>query len=191
FIYSSPGSTGATDPVGGLVWQNSSANSPLPLAGDATCAQPRFDPVNRNLYYACNEGNHVRMTIGHVASGQRTGIVYHNIGQPDSFPSWFNDPSGSTAYKWWGYVGVITGATTSRATIAQQRFTEKPMYYGQICNQGIGCSVSGGDRTMADFFGFASDRSGGMRIVYNDTTSQHHGAHLYEIRQLGGRSIFG
>ena len=65
------------------------------------------------------------------------------------------------------------------------------MYYGQICNQGIGCTVSGGDRTMADFFGFASDRSGGMRIVYNDVTSQHHGAHLYEIRQVGGKSIFG
>jgi hypothetical protein len=30
-----------------------------------------------------------------------------------------------------------------------------------------------------------------MRIVYNDVTSQHHGAHLYEIRQVGGRSIFG
>jgi hypothetical protein len=278
FIYSSPGSTGATDPVGGLVWQNSSANSPLPLASDATCAQIRFDPVSRNLYMACNEGNHVRMTIGHVAPGQRTGIVYHNIalpvspggggpghlfpalavdsagnvyaawidtqdnnvyysystnqgqswsspvqvnswpsvtneflwaqggaagtvalawygtdaaGQPDSFANWFDDPNGSTAYKWWGYVGVISGATTSRATIAQQRFTEKPMYYGQICNQGIGCTVSSGDRTMADFFGFAADSSGGMRIVYNDVTSHHHGAHLYEIRQVGGRSILG
>jgi hypothetical protein len=278
FIYSSPGSTGSTDAVGGLVWQNSSANAPLPLASDATCGQIRFDPVYRDLYMACNEGTHVRMTIGHVAPGQRTGIVYHNValpdspggggpghlfpamaidragnvyaawidtsdsnvyysystdqgnswstpvqvnswpsvtnefiwaqagsngtvaiawygtdaaGQPDSFPSWFNDPNGATAYKWWGYVGVITGATTSRATIAQQRFTEKPMHYGQICNQGIGCTVSGGDRTMADFFGFASDRSGGIRIVYNDTTSQHHGAHLYEIRQVGGKSIFG
>ena len=278
FIYSSPGSTGATDPIGGLVWQNSSVNSPLPLASDATCGQIRFDPVYRNLYMACNEGNHVRMTIGHVAPGQRTGIAYHNIalpvspggggpghlfpamaidragnvyaawidtsdsnvyysystdqgaswstpvqvnswpsvtnefiwaqagaagtvaiawygtdaaGQPDSFPSWFNDPNAATAYKWWGYMGVITGATTTRATIAQQRFTEKPMYYGQICNQGIGCTVSGGDRTMADFFGFASDRSGGLRIVYNDVTSQHHGAHLYEIRQVGGKSIFG
>src|SRR5207237_165271 len=53
------------------------------------------------------------------------------------------------------------------------------------------CTVSGGDRTMAGFFGFAADRGGGMRIVYNDTTSQHHGAHLYEIRQVGGRSING
>src|SRR4051794_5226265 len=278
YIYSSPGSTGPTDAVGGLVWQNASANAPLPLAADATCAQLRFDPVNRNLYYACIEGDHVRVTIGHVAPGQRTGIVFHNVtvpvspggggpghlfpalavdkggnvyaawvdtkdsnvyyssstdqgttwsapvqvnsapsvtnefiwaqggaagtvaiawygtdaqGQPDSFPSWFNNPSGSTAYKWWGYVGVITGATTSRATIGQQRFTEKPMHYGQICNQGIGCSVSGGDRTMADYFGFAADRAGGLRIVYNDTTSQSHGAHLYEIRQVGGKSILG
>jgi hypothetical protein len=112
-------------------------------------------------------------------------------GQPDSFPNWFNDPNGATAYKWWGYVGVITSATKPTATIAQQRFTEKPMDYGQICNQGIDCTVSNGDRTMADFFGFASDKSGGLRIVYNDTTSQHHGAHLYEIRQVGGSSIFG
>ena len=46
FIYSTPGSKGLTDPVGGLVWQNSSANAPSPVASDATCAQLRFDPVN-------------------------------------------------------------------------------------------------------------------------------------------------
>ena len=33
FIYSSPGSTGPTDPVGGLVWQNSSANAPQAAGG--------------------------------------------------------------------------------------------------------------------------------------------------------------
>jgi hypothetical protein len=278
FIYSSPGSKGSTDPVGGLVWQNSSAKAPIPLADDATCAQLRFDPVNRNLYYGCNEGDHLRMTIGHVAPGQRTGIEYHNValppspggggpghlfpavatdragnvygawidtndnnvyysystdqgatwsspvqvnvapavtneflwaqggaagtlalgwlgtdvaGQPDDFPNWFDDPQGATAVKWWGYVGVITGATAPTATIAQQRFTEKPMYYGQICNQGIGCTTSGGDRTMADYFGFNIDKNGALRIVYNDVTSQHHGAHLFEIRQLNGKSILG
>jgi type 1 fimbria pilin len=278
FIYSSPGSTGPTDPLGGLVWQSASDNAPLPLANDATCAQLRFDPVNRNLYYACNEGNHVRMTIGHVAPGQRTGIRFHNValpaspggggpghlfpavavdkagnvyaawidtndsnvyyssstdqgaswtspvqvnsapsvtnefiwaqagaagtlalawygtddaGQPDSFPNWADDPQGATSVKWWGYVGAITNATKPTATIAQQRFTEKPMHYGQICNQGIGCSVSGGDRQMADYFGFNVDKSGAMRIVYNDTTNQHNGAGLYEIRQVGGKTIAG
>jgi type 1 fimbria pilin len=278
YIYSSPGSTGPTDPVGGLVWQDSSTNAPLPLANDATCAQLRFDPVYRNLYYACNEGNHVRVTIGHVAPGQRTGIEYHNValpvspggggpghlfpalavdqggnvyaawidtrdnnvyyssstdqgqswtspvqvnsapsvtneflwaqggaagtlalawygtdtaGQPDSFPNWATNPQGATSVPWWGYLGVISKATTPSATIAQQRFTEKPMHYGQICNQGIGCSVSQGDRQMADYFGFNVDKSGSMRIVYNDTTNQHNGAGLYEIRQVGGSTIFG
>src|SRR4029079_14399918 len=45
FIYSSPGSQGKSDPMGGLVWQNSaSLLGPLQaLAGDAVCAQLRFD----------------------------------------------------------------------------------------------------------------------------------------------------
>ena len=278
YIYSSPGSTGLADPVGGLVWQNASANAPNPLASDATCAQIRFDKVKRNLYYACNEGNHVRVTIGHVAPGQRTGIKFYNValpaspggggpghlfpalatdsagnvyaawidtadnnvyysvsadqgttwtvpvkvntapsntaefiwaqagapgslalgwyatdtvGQPDSFPNWADDPQGATKVKWWGYAGVITNAAGLAPTIAQQRFTEKPMHYGQICNQGIGCTISGGDRTMADYFAFNFDKSGALRIVYNDTTSQNHGAHLYEVRQLKGKTPLG
>jgi hypothetical protein len=278
FIYSSPGSTGPGDPVGGLVWQNSSAGGPVPLARDASCGQLRFDRVKRNLYSACGEGDHVRVTIGHVAPGQRTGIEYRNVnapvspgggdpghlfpsvatdaagnvyvgwidetdnnvyysystdqgatwstpvqvnsapattneflwsqggdagtaafawlgtdasGSPDSFPSWKNDPQGATAVKWFGYVSLITAAATKKPTLAQQRFTEKPMHYGQICNQGIGCTATGGDRTMADFFGFNFDREGAIRFVYNDTTSHHHGAHLYEVRQLKGRTVGG
>src|SRR6476619_6550636 len=278
FIYSSPGSTGPADPVGGLVWQSSSANAPQPIADDATCAQLRFDPVYRDLYYACNEGNHIRMTVGHVAPGQRTGIVYRNIalpaspggggpghlfpamavdkagnvyaawidtndnnvyysysndqgtswsspvqvntapavtnefiwaqagangtlalswlgtdtaGQPDSFPNWADDPNGATSVKWYGYLGGLTKANSAYATIAQQRFTEKPMHYGQICNQGIGCTVSGGDRQMADYFGFNIDQAGAIRIVYDDTTNQHNGAGLFAARQLTGKTILG
>jgi hypothetical protein len=278
YIYSSPGSQGPNDPVGGLVWQNASANAPMPLAADATCAQLRFDAKTRYLYYACNEGNHVRMTIGHVAPGQRTGIVFHNVtlpaspggggpghlfpavatdaggnvyaawidvddngvyyssstdrgeswtvpvrvstapsntaeflwaqagaagslalawyatdgtGQPDSFPNWADDPVGATSVKWWGYAATVSNAASLRPTIAQQRFTEKPMHYGQICNQGIGCTVSSGDRTMADYFALNLDKKGAIRIVYNDTTSQAHGAHLYEVRQLRGKTVTG
>jgi hypothetical protein len=278
YIYSSPGSTGPNDPIGGLIWQNASANAPRPLAADATCAQLRFDKITRNLYYACNEGTHVRLTIGHVEPGQRTGIVFHNItlpespggggpghlfpafatdsggnvyaawidtndngvyyssstdqgeswttpvrvsvapattaeflwaqggtagtlalawyatdaqGQPDSFPNWAEDPAGATAVKWWGYAATVTNAASLSPTVAQQRLTEKPMHYGQICNQGIGCTISGGDRTMADFFALNFDRRGAIRLVYNDTTSQHHGAHLYEVRQLQGKTATG
>ena len=60
------------------------------------------------------------------------------------------------------------------------------MHYGQICNQGSVCTVSNGDRTMADYFALlARPRPGAIQIVFNDTTSQHHGAHLYEIAAVG------
>jgi uncharacterized repeat protein (TIGR01451 family) len=105
--------------------------------------------------------------------------------------SWFNDRVGSTEFPWFGYASLLSAANTASPTFVQQRFTEIPMNYGQICNSGIACTT-GGDRTMADFFGFSLDPdTGAMRIVYNNTTSQHHGAHLYETKQIAGPTAFG
>ena len=106
----------------------------------------------------------------------------------DAMPSWFNDPQGATKFPWYGYVATITGADTLAPTIAQQQWTQKPMHYGQICNDGTTCAISGGDRTMADYFDVNRDRAGRLRFVFNDTTSQFHGAHLMEIRQLATKS---
>ena len=111
FIYSSPGSQGPSDPAGGLVWQNSaSLPGPLqPLAADAICAQLRFDRVRRNLYYACNEGDHVRVTVGHVAVGQRAAISYANYNGPKTpgggdvlnlFPALATDATGHVYMAW-------------------------------------------------------------------------------------------
>ncbi len=280
YIYSTAGSTGPTDPFGGLLYVNSSAEPILPLSENPRCGQLRFDPVFRNLYYPCSATDHVELTIGHVNPGQRTGIVYHNVQLPSSpggggvddlfpvvaadragnvfmawvdtfdnnvyysastdqgetwttplqvsgndansnimpwvqggragtlvvawygnasnvdsdfMPSWYNNRESATAFKWYGYASIITNATSASPSIIQQRFTDQPMHYGQICAGGLGCSTNpGSDRTMADFFGFVLDRvDGAIRIVYNDTTSQHHGAHLFEVRQVGGPSATG
>jgi hypothetical protein len=280
FIYSSPGSTGPADPVGGLVWQSASAGGPVPLAGDAICAQLRFDAVKRNLYYACNEGDHIRITAGHVGVAQRTGIVFTNYKAPktpggqkvlnlfpalatdsagnvyvawidgtnfnvyyafstdqgktwsapakvnagpavtnefdwaqggtpgslalawyatdkttptgsDGMPNYLNAPGPATAFPWWGYAALIRNANTASPTIQQTRFTEKPMHYGQICNAGINCTTSGGDRQMADFFGFVVAPDGGLRIVYNDTTNSRDGAGLMAARQIAGSTPTG
>jgi hypothetical protein len=111
FIYSSPGSQGPNDPTGGLFWQNS-ASLPGPLqalAGDAICAQLRFDKVKRNLYYACNEGDHVRVTVGHVDVGKRMGISYANYNGPRTpgggdvlnlFPALATDTTGNVYMAW-------------------------------------------------------------------------------------------
>lgn len=277
YIYSTPGSTGPTDPIGGLVYSNSSSNPVGPISTGAPCGQLRFDPVKRNLYYPCAAGDHVELTIGHVNPGQRTGITFRTVAGPtspggavgdifpsvsadragniylvwidktnhnvyyaystnqgttwsavvqvngndansnvfpwavagnagtlavawygtssrldsDNMPSWYNNRPAATAYKWFGYVSLIRGAASPRPSLVQTRFTEKPMHYGQICNGGLGCTTSSGDRTMADYFAVAFDRAGAMRIVYNDTTSQHHGAHLFEARQIAGPGGFG
>ncbi|HUS11719.1 MAG TPA: hypothetical protein VMZ30_14730, partial [Pyrinomonadaceae bacterium] len=279
YIYSTPGSTGPLDPVGGFVYVNSSADIVNPLSEQPRCGQLRFDPVKRNLYYPCSADNHVELTIGHVDPGQRTGIEYHNVQLPvspglggvddlfpvvatdavgnvyvawvdtidnnvyysasvdqgenwtpplqvngndansnvmpwlqagaagkivvawygspsnrdsDFMPSWYNNRQAATEFKWYGYVSLITGATSPTPTYAQQRFTDQPMHYGQICTGGIGCTSSNGDRTMADYFAVFLDRTdGAMRFVFNDTTSQHHGAHLSEVRQIAGPSATG
>jgi hypothetical protein len=66
------------------------------------------------------------------------------------------------------------------------------MHYGQICNSGISCTTTCGDRQMADFFGFKLDPSGGaLRIVFNDTTNEFDGAGLFEARQIAGSTALG
>jgi hypothetical protein len=277
YIYSTPGSTGPTDPVGGLVYVPASADATAAVSTGAPCGQLRFDPVKRNLYYPCAAGDHVEITVGHVNPGQRTGIAFHSVSAPaspggtvgdifpavatddagnvyavwvdeathdvyyaastdagaswssvrqvngndansnvfpwaiggksgtlavawygspshldsDYMPSWYNDRQAASQFPWYGYVSLITNATGDAPAYAQQRFTEKPMHYGQICNGGLGCTTSDGDRTMADFFAAAFDRDGALRFVFNDTTSQHHGAHLFEVRQLAGPTGLG
>jgi hypothetical protein len=272
FIYSTPGSTGATDPIGGLVYQNA-ATSPTALTSGQRCGQLRFDPVKRDLYLPCFIGDHVDLVHGHVNPGQRTGIAFtatelpgspghgavdnlfplvatdaagnvyatwsdtadNNIyysystnegntwstpvlvnggdarsnvmpwmqadaagrvaivwyGSPfrvdsDLMPSWFNNRQAASQFPWYGYVALLQNAASATPTIYQTKFSEHAMHYGQICTGGLGCTVTGGDRSMADFFSVYFDREGAMRVAYNDTTNQHHGAIVYEARQIAG-----
>jgi len=87
--------------------------------------------------------------------------------------------------------GADTNANTPSPHFEQNRFTEKPMHYGQICNGGIGCTISTGDRVMADFLSVDIASDGAIQIVYNDVSSQYHGAHLFLARQLSGPNPIG
>ncbi|HJT82156.1 MAG TPA: hypothetical protein VJ719_13245, partial [Chthoniobacterales bacterium] len=264
-IFSSPGSTGVTDPVGGLVFTPASTNAQTGLfySGGGNCGELVFDPVSRNLYYSCAANDHIEVIIGHVDPGQRTGISFttkvladspggsvsnlfppvsvdsagnvyvvwsdtgdHNlyyqystdqgntwsqavkITQPpaksnvfawceaggpgklvavwlgndsatlsDNMPNWSTDPAAASLFPWYGYVALISNANTPSPLIEQDRFTQKPMHYGQICNSGIGCTlqVPQGDRTMADFLSVDLAADGAIQIVYNDVSSQYHG----------------
>jgi len=109
----------------------------------------------------------------------------------DNMPNFGSNPAGATAFPWFGYVALIRNANTPSPTFEQDRFTEKPMHYGQICNSGIGCTISMGDRVMADFLSVGLAPDGAIQIVFNDVSSQYHGAHLFLARQLTGPTAIG
>jgi hypothetical protein len=281
-IFSSPGSTGTLDTTGGLQFTPAAGpttpgSTGLFYSGGGNCGELVFDPINRNLYYPCQAGNHVEVIVGHVNPGQRTGLTFtthvlatspggsvsnlfpplsvdsagnvyvvwsdpgnHNLyyaystnqgttwnptvqinaapaksnvfawaeaGSPgnlvavwlgndsatlsDNMPNFGSNPAGATTFPWFGYVALIRNANTPSPTFEQDRFTEKPMHYGQICNGGIGCTVSMGDRVMADFLSVDLAPDGAIQIMFNDVSSQYHGAHLFLARQLSGPTAIG
>jgi len=179
-----------------------------------------IDETDHNVYYAAAAANNITFDVNGDAqvtwgparqingndansnefmwaqagnAGQLAVIWLGNASHLDSdfMPSWYNNREAATAFRWFGYASLIRNAAGSSPTFAQAKFTDQPSHYGQICNMGLFCTVSGGDRTMADFLAVYLDRDGSMRIVFNDTTSQHHGAHIFEIRQVAGPTAIG
>src|SRR3989441_5266591 len=121
-------------------------------------------------------------------------IVFYGTsarGDPNSFPSWLNSRQAATSVRWFTYFVQVQGATTGTPTIYQVQASEHPTDYGQLCTQGLGCTASGGDRTLADFFSVAIDDNGAAHIIIDDLTNQHHGAALFELTQVAGPTAIG
>jgi hypothetical protein len=166
--------------------------------------------TDHNVYYTAStdqgatwgpvhqiNGNDANSNVWVWAQGGAPGKLavawYGNTSHLDSdfMPSWYNNRQAATAFPWFGYASLVSDAAGTAPSFIQQRFTDQPFHYGQICQGGLGCTLSGGDRTMADFFALYLDLDGSMRIVFNNTTSQHHGAHIAEVRQIAGPTALG
>ena len=149
----------------------------------STPLQVNGNPANTNV-----------MPWAIAGSAGTVDIVFYGTstrGDPNSFPSWLNSRQAATTGKWFTYFVQVQGATSSTPTIYQLQASEHPTDYGQLCTQGLGCTISGGDRTLADFFSVAIDASGAARIIINDLTNQHHGAALFELTQVAGPTAIG
>jgi len=149
----------------------------------STPLQINGDPANTNV-----------MPWAIAGAPGTVDIVFYGTnarGDPNNFPSWYNNRVAASSVKWFAYFVQVQAATTSTPTIYQAKASEHPTDYGQICTGGLGCTTSGGDRTLADFFTVALDPNGAARIILNDLTNQHHGAALFELRQVAGPSAYG
>lgn len=108
------------------------------------------------------------------------------------------DPNqGSFKGSWNVYVNESVNALSTGRTFSQVQATTHPMHYDSICLLGLGCSVSGGDRSLADFFAIkynaASHR---LQVVYNNDAKKPgetagHVASPMVVTQIGGPSLSG
>ena len=77
--------------------------------------------------------------------------------------------------------GAGAGGTT--APVITRSYASGINHRGSICDQGLNCSLFGGDRSLLDFFDMALDPAGGANIAYVQDPSQ-----ITYTRQCSGKS---
>jgi hypothetical protein len=86
------------------------------------------------------------------------------------------DPNqGAFKGSWNVYVNQSLNALGSGGTFSQTKATTHPVHYDSICLNGLGCDVSGGDRSLADFFAIGYDPVRKILQVVYDTTYKRPG----------------
>ncbi|MEA2133732.1 MAG: hypothetical protein QOC68_1641 [Solirubrobacteraceae bacterium] len=81
------------------------------------------------------------------------------------------DPNmGDFKASWNVYVNQSVNAAGAGADFSQVKATTHPVHYDSICLNGLGCDVSGGDRSLADFFAIDYDPvRKNLQVVYDTT----------------------
>ncbi|GAC1611975.1 MAG: hypothetical protein NVS3B26_30260 [Mycobacteriales bacterium] len=130
-----------------------------------------------------------------IAAG-KDGILdvvwYHSAGGAKGANLKHRDP-GDAATTWTVAFTQLTGATAAAGVVptprvASQSLAVTPVIHrGDICNNGIGCTVAG-DRSLLDFFQVAVDRAGRANVAYATDAANPGTARIGYIRQNGGLS---
>jgi hypothetical protein len=103
------------------------------------------------------------------------------------------DPNTS-AFKaaWDVYVSQTVDAFDTTPRVGQVKATTHPFHYDSICLNGLGCDISGGDRSLADFFAITYDRQDGkLSVVFNRTNKRPDDAAGYVATPLVTTQIAG
>jgi hypothetical protein len=159
------------------------------------------DVVDHNVYYAASSngglswrgpirvnGNEARSSALPVAVAGVPGVLgIAWLGADSSLaagamPAFAANAVRATSFRWYGYAAIVSGAASPGQSIVQRRFTAKPIHFGRIGPD---------DPGLGEYLSAALDHDGGLVLAYDDTTSQHHAAHLYATRQLAGPTPLG
>ena len=84
-------------------------------------------------------------------------------------------PSDAALSPWTAIFGQTTNGTSGTPSFNQTSASSKIMHVGGICTDGIFCSVTGGNRDLADSISIAIDRGGSAGLVWTDQGNVRHG----------------
>lgn len=83
--------------------------------------------------------------------------------------AWYENVMGTSLNEvgeWWATAAVSLEATATTPTFKAVKVGSEPMHVGNLCTAGTQCSVTQGDRTLADFFEVAIHPAGYAVIAH-------------------------
>src|SRR5437773_3191934 len=100
-----------------------------------------------------------------IAAGTTGRVDFIWLSTPDL------SPSDAALSPWTAIFGQTTYGTSATPSFSQTSASNKVMHVGGICTDGIFCSVSGGNRDLADSISITIDRGGSAALVWTDQGS--------------------
>jgi hypothetical protein len=97
-------------------------------------------------------------------------------------PNDTNGVNNNCFNQWHVTFAQVTNAASANPTVTTS-FASDINHRGSICDQGLNCSLFGGDRSLLDFFDMALDPAGGANIAYVSDPAQ-----VRYTRQCTGKS---
>ncbi len=100
-----------------------------------------------------------------IAAGTTGRVDFIWLSTPDL------SPSDAALSPWTAIFGQTTNGTSATPSFSQTSASNKVMHVGGICTDGIFCSVSGGNRDLADSISITIDRGVSAALVWTDQGS--------------------
>jgi hypothetical protein len=104
-----------------------------------------------------------------IAAGSTGRVDFIWLGTPDL------NPSDAALSPWTATFAQTTSGASAIPQFNQTSASSKVMHVGGICTDGIFCSVTGGNRDLADSISIAIDRGGSAALVWTDQGNVLHG----------------
>lgn len=127
-----------------------------------------------------------------AGSAGRVAVLYNATAGTTS-------PDGAVGGEWNLYVAQSTNALSANPTYTQYQVTDTPLHFGPICTGGLGCTISGGDRSLLEFNEVDVDLlDGSLVFIFADNgrlpqpplaPTEIPQPYIMATRQIGGQSM--